>query len=59
MSIKIKTDREIGLIRDSCRLTAEILTRAGERVKPGITTEEITAEEAEAYQAWLATLPEV
>ena len=41
MSIKIKTDREIGLIRDSCRLTAEILARAGEWVKPGITTEEI------------------
>ena len=41
MSIKIKTDREIALIRDSCRLTAEILARAGERVKPGITTDDI------------------
>lgn len=41
MSIKIKTDREIGLIRNSCRLTAEILARAGEQVKAGITTDDI------------------
>ncbi len=41
MPIKIKSDREIELIRDSSRLAAEILIRAGERVKPGITTDEI------------------
>jgi methionyl aminopeptidase len=41
MAIKIKSDREIGLIRDACRLAAEILVRAGELVKPGITTDSI------------------
>ena len=39
MAIKIKTDREIELMRESCRLAAEVLKRAGELVKPGITTE--------------------
>ncbi|HEX2612797.1 MAG TPA: type I methionyl aminopeptidase [Fibrobacteria bacterium] len=41
MAIKIKSDREIALIRDSSRLAAEILARAGELVKPGITTDDI------------------
>src|SRR5690606_34509250 len=41
MAIKIKTDREIELIRASCRLAAEVLARAGELVKPGITTDDI------------------
>ena len=41
MSIKIKSDREIELIRASCQLTAEILARAGGIVKPGITTDDI------------------
>ena len=41
MSVKIKSEREIALIRDSCRLTAEILARAGELVKPGVTTDQI------------------
>ena len=41
MSIKIKSDREIELIRDSSRLAAEVLARAGEIVKPGITTDDI------------------
>ena len=41
MAIKIKSDREIELMRESCRLAAEVLERAGELVKPGITTDEI------------------
>jgi methionyl aminopeptidase len=41
MAIKIKSDREIELLRESCRLAAEVLERAGELVKPGITTDEI------------------
>ncbi len=41
MAIKLKSEREISLIRDSCRLTAEILARAGELVRPGITTDDI------------------
>jgi methionyl aminopeptidase len=41
MSIKIKSDREIGLIRDACRLAANILARSAEWVRPGVTTEEI------------------
>jgi methionyl aminopeptidase len=41
MAIKIKSEREIGLIRESCVLAAEVLARAGELVKPGVTTDEI------------------
>jgi methionyl aminopeptidase len=41
MAIKIKTDREIALIRESCRLAAEILEEAGKLVKPGISTDDI------------------
>ncbi|MCD6023232.1 MAG: Methionine aminopeptidase [Fibrobacteria bacterium] len=41
MAIKIKSDREIELLRESCALAAEVLQRAGELVKPGITTDEI------------------
>ncbi len=41
MAIKLKSDREIALIRDACRLAAEILIRAGALVKPGITTDDI------------------
>jgi methionyl aminopeptidase len=41
MSIKIKSEREIALIRDSCRLTAQILARSEKLVKPGVTTDDI------------------
>ena len=41
MAIKIKSDREIALIREASVLSAEILIRAGELVRPGITTDEI------------------
>lgn len=41
MAIKIKSAREIELMRESCKLAAEILARAGELVKPGITTDDI------------------
>ncbi|HLP40535.1 MAG TPA: type I methionyl aminopeptidase [Fibrobacteria bacterium] len=41
MGIKIKSEKEIGLIRDSCRLAAEILARAVEIVRPGMATDEI------------------
>ena len=39
--IKIKTAKEIELIRDAGALAAETLIRAGEMVKPGISTLEI------------------
>jgi methionyl aminopeptidase len=41
MAIKIKTDREIGLLRESCRLAAEILEASGKLVKPGVSTDDI------------------
>ena len=41
MAIKIKSEKEISLMRESCLLAAEILARAGETVKPGISTDEI------------------
>lgn len=39
--IRLKSAKEIALIRDSSRLSAEILQLAGEMVKPGVTTDEI------------------
>ncbi|HSQ41588.1 MAG TPA: type I methionyl aminopeptidase, partial [Fibrobacteraceae bacterium] len=39
--VRLKSKREIDLMRDSCRLAAEILKRSGELVRPGITTDEI------------------
>ncbi len=41
MAIKIKSEQEIALLRESCVLAAEVLARAGEIVKPGITTDDI------------------
>ncbi len=39
--IKIKSQREIALLRESCQLAAQILRRSGELVKPGVSTEEL------------------
>lgn len=39
--IPIKTDREIVLMRESCRVTAQILDAVGDIIKPGISTEDI------------------
>jgi len=41
MGIKIKSEKEIALMRDACRLAAEILARASELVRPGVTTNQI------------------
>jgi methionyl aminopeptidase len=39
--LRLKSKRELELMRNSCRLAAEILERSAELVKPGITTDEI------------------
>ncbi len=39
--VRIKTRREIGLIRESSRIVAEVLKLVGARVKPGVTTIEL------------------
>lgn len=41
MPIKLKTHKEISLIRDACELSSEVLMRAAELAKPGVTTNEI------------------
>jgi methionyl aminopeptidase len=41
MTIPIKTDEEIVLMRESCAITATILEELKEIVKPGISTEDI------------------
>lgn len=41
MAVTIKSEREIGLMRESCKILAEVHTRLGEAVKPGISTWEI------------------
>ena len=39
--VSIKTARELSLMKDACRISAEALRVAGEAVKPGVTTLEI------------------
>jgi len=39
--VSIKTARELSLMKDACRISAEALRVAGEAVKPGISTFEI------------------
>lgn len=39
--IVLKTNRELTLMREACRISAEALRTAGRAVKPGITTKEI------------------
>jgi len=39
--VPIKTEREIGLMRESGKLVAEVLTLVGCRIQPGITTGEL------------------
>ncbi len=39
--IYLKTKREIGLIRESCKIVAEVLKLVGAQIRPGITTLEL------------------
>ena len=39
--VSIKTARELSLMKDACRISAEALRAAGEAVKPGVSTYEI------------------
>lgn len=41
MAVSIKSDREIQLMRDSCKILAEVHARLGEAVKPGMSTLEV------------------
>lgn len=41
MSIKIKTEKEIEIMKESCGLLARTMKELEKRVKPGITTEEL------------------
>lgn len=38
MAVSIKSDREIELMRESCKILAEVHARLGEQIKPGIST---------------------
>lgn len=41
MAVTIKSQREIELMRESCRILAEVHARLGEAIKPGISTLDI------------------
>ncbi len=43
MAVTIKSEREIELMRESCKILAEVHAKLGEAVKPGISTGEINA----------------
>lgn len=40
-TVPLKTEREIGLMRESCRIVKEVLALVGARVHPGVTTREL------------------
>jgi len=39
--VRLKSKREIGYVRESARIVAEVLTMIGDHLKPGITTREL------------------
>lgn len=43
MAVTIKSEREIELMRESCKILAEVHAKLGEEVMPGISTGEINA----------------
>lgn len=43
MAVSIKSEREIGLMRESCKILAEVHAKLGEAIRPGISTWEIDA----------------
>lgn len=43
MTVTIKTPDDIEKMRIAGRLAAEVLEMIGEHIKPGVTTEELTA----------------
>ena len=43
MAVSIKSEREIGLMRESCKILAEVQAKLGEAIRPGISTWEIDA----------------
>lgn len=46
--VSVKTDREIELMRECCRIVAEVLSLVGSHIKPGVHTKELD-DEAEEY----------
>jgi len=54
--VRIKTRREIGLIRESCRIVAEVLKLVASKVQPGVTTLELDRF-AEEYIRSLGAVP--
>lgn len=43
MAVNVKSEREIALMRESCKILAEVHAQLGEAIKPGISTWEIDA----------------
>ena len=43
MAVSIKSEREIGLMRESCKILAEVHAKLGDAIRPGISTWEIDA----------------
>ena len=41
MAVSIKSAREIELMRESCKLLADVFAQMGEAIKPGVSTMEI------------------
>jgi methionyl aminopeptidase len=55
LAIKLKSQREIELMRNAGRVVAAVLKRLGEMIAPGVTTAELDAEAVRLTQAMGAT----
>ncbi|MBI2427990.1 MAG: type I methionyl aminopeptidase [Ignavibacteriales bacterium] len=43
MAILIKSEQEIGLMRESCQIVADVIKLVSTQIKPGVTTQELDA----------------
>mgnify|MGYP002520378815 CR=1 FL=1 len=57
MAVSIKSEREIQLMRESCKILAKVYEELEKAIKPGVSTKEIDtlAEKLEAFKTFLAT----
>ena len=59
MAINIKSEREIQLMRESCKILAKVHDELGKFIKPGITTADINKYGDELFEFLDTKYPEI
>ena len=52
MSVSIKSDREIALMREACRIIAKVHEELGKELKPGMSTLEVDQKAEEMIRSY-------